>query len=234
MKKVICISLIFFNLAFIHVDASHGTARLETDKEKIQQNENFTLSFYMDGLEEVYGFEMYIHYDDSFLMPLQKTLCLDEGLLTKDLFIVTNKINNREMVLVGTLLGKEQKIKSSRIFYAPFKALKDGTTRVTIDALKLLNENGEKLKVISIHEEIFIAHEKSGKKKSKDHTENSASDKGVYVNIQDENVDNIKIQAIDIHKIEEYKDKICKSNILIIPAETIKFLYKVLELLDVW
>lgn len=253
MKKIICILLIFFNMSLINVDAFSRTVRLQTDKETTQNNEKFTLSFYIDEVEDAYGIKLYICYDDTYLMPLQKTLNIDEQTLTKDVFIVRNSAGHGEIELVGTFLGKGQKIRINKIFYIPFKALKKGKTTIKIDTLKVLNEHGEKLKVNIVNKEIII-HENIEENKKHDATKNSTGSKSGYVNSKDDNVDNIKIQYIDIHNLEEYDDKILKlynlmtrdevlvafvklvnirsNNYFITSIEMVKALYQILEFMD--
>ena len=203
MKRAIFFILIIFNLFVLEVTAGEAVIDINSFKDNIYVGEQTTIMFSVNADENIYGFEIALTYNENLLLPIQTFLTVDELFKDMEKLIVTNKVGNGKIRLVGTLLGEGKNITSrGKLFNFNVKALKEGVTSINISTLKLLNIDGKRIDAIYYPQKISIL-----RKVNYTNPENRVGVRDnapvAYIKGFADDVDNIEIREVLINNINQ-------------------------------
>lgn len=151
MKRIILaliVLIIYLLCQSIYVfSESEGTVSLQSDNPLINKGDYFVIKLYTENIEDIYGFHIKLSFDKNFIQPVNQSVALDNNITNKNHFVAVNTVDNKGTIeLMITLLKDETPLnKNTLIAIINFKALKEGSTTVSVEKCKLLNKRGESI-----------------------------------------------------------------------------------------
>ncbi len=199
MKRIILLILIILNLFTLKVFAVEENIEIVLSKENPCVGDKITLNFNINSIKNLYGFEVELEYDEALIFPLANQVKVDELLKYKNYYLAINSVDQGKIKLMGTLIGRGQNIQTKgTLFKVHVKTLKEGNAKVHVNTLKLLDIEGNPIKVNYTHSlkniNINKKTRKSSKSKSKDTEKQNINIQG-----QVNTVDKISVGDLIIH-----------------------------------
>ena len=202
MKKTIILILLYFHLITFKVTALDGTAEIRFNKDYLNVGEESSLNFYMNNIEDFYGFQMELTYAEGSLQPMQDTLDMDELLTNKQFFLAANKAGQGKIQLIGTLLGEDRGITDNgKLFQLSVKALKEGITDIEVSTLKFVDKDGHKINVVFQPKTVHIIRKE--KEEGSDWRAAGQELTLSYVHGNEDDVNNIMVAVLEASQVEE-------------------------------
>jgi len=203
LKRTLLIILIIIKLFTLEAFALVESAEIRAPQEFYHVGEEITLSFNIHAVENIYGFQIELTYDEDMLLPVQSKVTIDGLLENREFYMASNRVEQGKIRLVGTLLGEGQSIgENGTLFKLNVNTLKEGIVNVHVNTLKFVDIAGTKISIPYSSAHINISRNENTKSSRKNSSTQRTS-LAFKVEGHEDDVDNIKVEEVTIHNQEQ-------------------------------
>ena len=207
------ILLILLKLHTLKVNALTEIFLGDNGRIDVGVGETISITLKVEGIENIYGTEIILSYNQEVLMPMKEKFEEGELLLGKHIFTAVNRIGSGELKYIATLLGKEKNLNSQgNLLRARFKVSQSGDGNIHIQRIKLLDRTGRKIAYTpqSIRIIVDAGGDKTSEKSDRESSrEVNLVQDGISIEFSGDIVDKKSLRVIDIHNMTQTGIKLC-------------------------